>query len=309
MKHTLIIMAIAFTCRVGADLQLTQVSLRGAVHDGSALQLHVDCHTSVMGDECYEKVSWAMQTGIFEHPEWYSPLTQSSSFVDFQRHLHGLARLSKVCAEPCASQAQEVPAPARLPASEDCRTAVLGDACYDQVMYATQVGVDVHPELYLPLTKTSSFVDFQRHLHGVARLSKVCPEPCAAHAQYLQVAWPCTTGVFGSPSFRLQHVSVTGEPIYSNRDGTYLYWDPSCDGHEREEPDRSPRWIIDRDEPNARLAMDLDSDGTCSYLGHYNQSEPLGGNIWSVWCQGALQDMIVTISEPPSALSPTVNSG
>lgn len=306
LEHKPIIMALAFACRVGADLQLMQVSARGPVNDDSALQMRTDCHTSVVGDQCYEEVLWAMQTGIFEHREWYPSLSEVSSFEDFQRHLHGVARLSEVCAEPCAAQAQEVPVPAvlRLPAPEDCRTPVEGDDCYQEVLYAMQTGVVAHPDAYGNLTRNSSFEDFQQRLHKVD--AQVCPEPCAAqarstaHAQYftqhLEVAWPCATGRFGSSWFTLQQVSVTGEPIYSNSDGTYLYWDPSCDGYEREEFDRSPRWIIDRDEPNASLAMDLDSDGTCSYLGHYSQYEPFGSNMWTVWCEGALKDMMVTIS-------------
>ncbi|CAK0801394.1 unnamed protein product [Prorocentrum cordatum] len=64
-----------------------------------------DCHTSVEGDECFEKVKWAMQTGILQNPSWYPTLTSSSSFEDFQRHLHGTERLSGVCPEPCKERA------------------------------------------------------------------------------------------------------------------------------------------------------------------------------------------------------------
>eukprot|EP00959_Pyramimonas_sp_CCMP1952_P457578 9475174-Pyramimonas_sp.AAC.1 len=48
--------------------------------------------TSVEGDECYEKVEWAMRVGI--HSAWsgisLSRVTPASSFEDFQHHLHGM---------------------------------------------------------------------------------------------------------------------------------------------------------------------------------------------------------------------------
>jgi hypothetical protein len=147
-----------------------------------------------------------MQIGVVENPESYTSLTNSSSFEDFQRHLHGSAKLSSVCPEPCAAQAQdapepaqEVPAPAQLTgldapesaqllAPEDCHTAVQGDLCYAEVLYVMQKGVSEHPEWYdSSLTNSSSFEDIQRHLHGSARLSTVCPEPCAAQAHDVPV--------------------------------------------------------------------------------------------------------------------------
>jgi len=66
-----------------------------------------DCHTSSYGEECYEEVLYAMRTGVVKHPVgYYDNLTRNSSFEDFQRHLHGV---SKVCPEPCAAQAKELP--------------------------------------------------------------------------------------------------------------------------------------------------------------------------------------------------------
>jgi hypothetical protein len=179
--------ALAFAGRVGADLQLVQVSMHSPVNGASDGQSHMGCHTAVEGDECYGEVVYAMQRGVVEHPEWYFPLAQSSTFEDFQRHLHGVHKLSKVCPQPCAAHAQDVPVAARFPAPDGCRTSVEGDACYEKVVYAMQTDVVENPEWYSPLTMNSSFVDFQRHLHGVAWLSDVCPEPCAAPAQDVMV--------------------------------------------------------------------------------------------------------------------------
>ena len=84
-------------------------------------------------------------------------LTRSSSFEDFQRFLHGHARFSDACPEPCAA-----------PALERCRTAVEGDACYEKVVWAMRTGVVERPDWYPSLTRSSSFEDFQWFLHGTA---------------------------------------------------------------------------------------------------------------------------------------------
>ena len=89
-------MALTFIYKVGADLQLMQMSLHSSVSGGPD-----GCRTSVKGDECYEKVLWAMQTGVVEHPDWYQDLTKDSSFEDFQQHLHGNVKLSDLCPKPC----------------------------------------------------------------------------------------------------------------------------------------------------------------------------------------------------------------
>ena len=146
-----------------------QMTVHHTVHDIPVAQPQEGCRTSVAGDACYEKVLWAMRTGIADNPEWYSPLTNSSSFEDFQRHLHGTSRLSDVCPEPCAAQAPEVPQSARppaqedqaaaprpvseAPAPEDCRTSAEGDACFPEVVWAMRAGIVERPEWYPSLTK------------------------------------------------------------------------------------------------------------------------------------------------------------
>ncbi|CAK0846594.1 unnamed protein product [Prorocentrum cordatum] len=66
------------------------------------------CRTSVEGDECFARVVWSMQTGVVKYPEWFAPLTGRSSFEAFQRHLHGSARFSSVCPEPCGEPSERV---------------------------------------------------------------------------------------------------------------------------------------------------------------------------------------------------------
>jgi hypothetical protein len=120
-----------------------------------------------------------MRVGVAAIPDWYAPLSKNSSFVDFQRHLHGTARLSHVCPEPCAAQALEIPLQKQLPPQKDCYTSVKGEACYESVKSAIRTCKLAKTACYFPMTKDSSFEDFQRYLHGTARLSHVCPEPCA----------------------------------------------------------------------------------------------------------------------------------
>mmetsp|Transcript_86013 Transcript_86013/g.233090 ORF Transcript_86013/g.233090 Transcript_86013/m.233090 type:complete len:212 (+) Transcript_86013:798-1433(+) len=58
------------------------------------------CRDAVEGDTCYEMVTWARQTGVQQHPEWYKGLTAQSSRQEFQACLHGLGR---DCPKPCGS--------------------------------------------------------------------------------------------------------------------------------------------------------------------------------------------------------------
>ncbi|CAK0903902.1 unnamed protein product, partial [Prorocentrum cordatum] len=209
-------MACALACQVYADVQLMQVSVLRRAGGDTAVQPDAVCHTAVVDDACYKKVEWAMQVGIAKYPEWFSPLTSSSPFEDFQRHLHGVPRFADVCAEPCAARAPE-----------GCRTSVRGEQCYEEVLWVMQTGVVEFPDWYSPLNRSSPFEDFQRHLHNSARFSGVCAEPCAP-------------GVLEEPAARLRpeeparescHTSVEGEACYGAVDFSmrhaqgYKHWD------------------------------------------------------------------------------------
>jgi len=120
------------------------------------------CHTAVAGEACYKDVMWAKNTGIHQHPGWYPGLTPSSGFEEFQESLHSSGS-NKVCPKPCAD------AP--------CHTAVSGESCYKDVIWAKDTGIHEHPEWYPGLNTSSGFKQFQQHLH--ASDSKKCPKPCA----------------------------------------------------------------------------------------------------------------------------------
>ncbi|CAK0863408.1 unnamed protein product [Prorocentrum cordatum] len=485
-------MAFALCGGVCADLQL----MNRSSHD-YVVQPRAGCRTAVAGDHCYDKVSWAMLTGVQKYPDWFSPLTSSSSFEDFQRHLHAMPKFSNVCPEPCAARAMETPAvqfsnvcpepcaaraveivvPAPLP--QVCHTSVDGEACYRKVMWAMESGVAKYPDWFFPLTNTSKFEDVQRHLHGIPKFSIVCPEPCAARAvevrepiqvpardsakpteravrtrmegsnqtgdpwivngydqtgsncecgniiqslptgyetpllcasacnmyprcmsigvhedtiwpghcdlfdapcndtdghdeagttcakpvheqgislnfnrvqtdsptpsptpapdaceiangtgpsvsypcacgpvvcgtseicsnatcsppSYLHVDWPCSWPSIGDPNFIISGTSAGGAPIYVNFHGSYIYFDESCDGEVREGDSRVPRWIIDDSAPSVSAVMDLDSDRSCSYYGHYESDDshglPLGSSTWVTFCEGVLQAVTAEIT-------------
>jgi hypothetical protein len=58
------------------------------------------CHTAVKGDACYLHVSWAMKTGIKQHPQWYPGLTKSNTFENFQCHIVVTKSHKKECNLP-----------------------------------------------------------------------------------------------------------------------------------------------------------------------------------------------------------------
>eukprot|EP00438_Fugacium_kawagutii_P018452 Skav204781 [mRNA] locus=scaffold763:164870:172611:+ [translate_table: standard] len=62
--------------------------------------------------------------------------------------------------------------------SKECRTAVRGDACYNDVMWAKNTGIKQHPEWYRGLSPDASFVDFQAYLYRTTPVGHSCPPPC-----------------------------------------------------------------------------------------------------------------------------------
>lgn len=79
--------------------------------------------------------------------------------------------------------------------AEECRTASPGDPCFERVRWAMERGIDLHPEWYPVLTRTSSFEQFQELLH--ARDAGGCPRPCA-----MQPESSCHTATSGEECHR-----------------------------------------------------------------------------------------------------------
>jgi len=122
------------------------------------------CRTAQPGEECFEAINWAMTSGIVSNPEWYTGLSTSSSFEDFQDYFFSEKVNGGVCAAP---------------ACEACHTAVEGEACYDAVQWVINTGLTTHPDWYPTLSSTSSFQDIQEFLHASSSNDN-CAKPCAA---------------------------------------------------------------------------------------------------------------------------------
>jgi len=127
---------------------------------------------AVEGEECYREVKWAMDRGIWQHPEWYPDLTPEHPMEAFQDHIYSIGHGN--CPQPC-NTTSPTPPPTDAPAGA-CRQAVEGEECYENVMWAMQHGIISNPEWYPDLTLSSSFEDFQAHLHNIRHGH--CPEPC-----------------------------------------------------------------------------------------------------------------------------------
>jgi len=63
------------------------------------------CHDAEHGDPCYFSVHWAMNEGIYSHPEWYGKhLSPSSSFGEFQLQLHKSGVKNCTDIKPCNAE-------------------------------------------------------------------------------------------------------------------------------------------------------------------------------------------------------------
>lgn len=172
------------------------------------------CHTVSKGEKCYQHVQWAMKEGIKLRPSWYIGLTENSTLEDVQAYLHKDAR--GTCPLPCSGvTAKSVQGTSIDPtandgaeASEDfhCHTSVMGEKCYDKVMFAMRTGVYEHPDWYPHLSALSSFEEFQSVLYK-NHPEFECPRPClCATAKngdkcYKNVKWVLHEGIPRHPAW------------------------------------------------------------------------------------------------------------
>jgi len=119
------------------------------------------CMTPVVGEHCYNEVLSAMDD-VRENPERWAGLSESSSFEQVQDFLHSDAGRASSCQQSCS-----------------CSTAQPGSRCYEEVMYASDKGIEEHPEWYENLMRGSSFEDFQAHLWRHWEKAS-CERPCRA---------------------------------------------------------------------------------------------------------------------------------
>jgi len=125
------------------------------------------CHTAEAGEDCFSHVSYAMQSGIYTHPQTYPGVNASSSFEEFQVMLHQKGEGS--CPAPCDMRAW-------------CHTSIEGEECHGVARWAMEHDVQKSPGLYpAHLWNSTSFEAFQQHLYE--KRDGVCPRPCAAAAE------------------------------------------------------------------------------------------------------------------------------
>ncbi|CAK0793132.1 unnamed protein product [Prorocentrum cordatum] len=141
------------------DMQLMQMQPAGVLHGSGMGKPPQGCRTSVEGDRCYVEVMWAMRAGIQQHPEYYLPLTRNSSFEDFQQHLHGTARLSGVCPEPCAAAAPKSQQQGRPGSETQARSS---QSVGTPVPTAQQVGTPMPTVIHLDDLLVSTYPGYEQ---------------------------------------------------------------------------------------------------------------------------------------------------
>mmetsp|Transcript_33092 Transcript_33092/g.99683 ORF Transcript_33092/g.99683 Transcript_33092/m.99683 type:complete len:449 (+) Transcript_33092:49-1395(+) len=133
------------------------------------------CHDAVPGEECYSHMVYTRKEAG-RYPKWYPGLTGKSPLTTVQHYLEQ----ENVCPEPCALVKEEDNTTDDM---ADCHTALPGESCFDDIIYAKTTYIHKHPELYPGLTNASSRDMFQAFLHGQSSVDdeaakRKCPKPC-----------------------------------------------------------------------------------------------------------------------------------
>jgi len=175
-----------------------------------------DCHTVEEGERCYNHVLWAMREGVKARPLWYPGLTENSSFAEFQAHLH--RESTGDCPVPCSGVTAETLENGAANTTQallvlhpeldedHCHTAMEGEKCYDNVVYAIQKGILDHPEWYQGLTAFSTFEEFQMSLHKT-NPALGCGIPCSCETAkkgdkcYDNIHWVLSEGIPQHPDW------------------------------------------------------------------------------------------------------------
>lgn len=162
------------------------------------------CHTALPGDTCFADILLAKNQFIEKHPSWYPGMTNSSSNDRFQAFFHaqkheGAAAEQKACPAPCNKTAMD-----EVEMRATCKTAAMGDACYESVLWGATIGVETHPDWYDGLIASSPFEEFQAYLHkdNHSKCHHVpcpCQKPAKGDACYKTVMWVISDGLDAHP--------------------------------------------------------------------------------------------------------------
>eukprot|EP00931_Biecheleriopsis_adriatica_P038341 TRINITY_DN21967_c0_g1_i1.p1 TRINITY_DN21967_c0_g1~~TRINITY_DN21967_c0_g1_i1.p1 ORF type:complete len:333 (-),score=41.36 TRINITY_DN21967_c0_g1_i1:142-1140(-) len=132
------------------------------------------CCVAAPGDRCYEAVEWAMNTGIWQHPDWYPGISGSSSFVEFQAVLH--RDKTGNCPDPCPSTTAAPPKESSGLDPKCSYIALEGTGCYKSVKWVMDEGIHARPDYYRGLTSASTFTEVQTYLYRFGDAG--CGHPC-----------------------------------------------------------------------------------------------------------------------------------
>jgi len=120
-----------------------------------------ECAAAVPGTTCYKDIVYGMGDGIRKNAAWYPELNKFSTFEDFQTVIHHKNMPGHTCPKPCA-----------------CRTAELGEECYEKVTWVLREGIPAHPDWYKGLNAKSRFQEVQARLMEDNKTT--CKMPCTA---------------------------------------------------------------------------------------------------------------------------------
>jgi hypothetical protein len=147
-----------------------------------------ECRDASVGELCYQAVTWAQTVGILQRPSWYTGLSKSSTFKEFQAYLH--KERGSLCKMPC-------------PDAAGASTAAGGAAQPEENAQANSIGQDEELEELVP-----ELVEQRANSTG--------QEP-ALEAEERQVLQPDNaTEVANSPArepVQQPQASVVGEPL------------------------------------------------------------------------------------------------
>lgn len=158
-------------------------------------------------DESIEMYSWF---SVFED-DWAFPIVDGKNgdagLVYSNGTLSALGELYASFTGPRLVAPPPIAPPTTTP--PPCRTAQVGEECYDAVQWAMTSGIVTNPEWYGDLTAESSFEDFQSLFFKERTLAGVCEAPACPGCRtavrgekcYEDVKWALHTGIAQHPEW------------------------------------------------------------------------------------------------------------